>query len=105
MVAELFKDARAGDELAVKAIESAAEPLGRAIANLLNMLNPERVLLGGSLGEVLELARPEVEAAVVRYTFGEVNPADLLALPAFGTDSALLGAGEVAFTDLLADPH
>ncbi len=28
-----------------------------------------------------------------------------LVLPAFGTDSALLGAGEVAFTALLADPH
>jgi predicted NBD/HSP70 family sugar kinase len=104
-VAALFKDAREGEAGALRAIEAAAEPLGRAIANLLNMLNPERVLLGGSMGEVLELARPEVEAAVARYTFGEVSPADLLALPAFGTDSALLGAGEVAFTDLLADPH
>jgi hypothetical protein len=28
-----------------------------------------------------------------------------LALPAFGTDSALLGAAEVAFTELLADPR
>ena len=69
------------------------------------MLNPERVLLGGSLGEVLELARPEVEAAVVRYTFGEASPGVSLGLPAFGADSALLGAGEVAFTGLLADPH
>ena len=104
-VAALFKDAREGDRGALRAIESAADPLGRAIANLLNMLNPERVLLGGSLGEVLELARPEVEAAVLRYTFGEASPDVSLGLPAFGTDSALLGAGEVAFTGLLADPH
>ena len=104
-VAALFKDAREGDAGALHAIECAAEPLGRAIANLLNMLNPERVLLGGSLGEVLELARPEVEAAVERYTFGEASPGVTLGLPAFGTDSALLGAGEVAFTGLLADPH
>jgi predicted NBD/HSP70 family sugar kinase len=104
-VAELFKDARAGDELAVKAIESAAEPLGRAIANLLNTLNPERVLLGGSVGEVLELARPQVESSVERYTFGVASPGVSLALPAFGADSALLGAAEVAFTALLADPH
>jgi predicted NBD/HSP70 family sugar kinase len=104
-VAELFKDARDGEPCAMRAIVSAAEPLGRAIASLLNTLDPECVLLGGSLGEMLALGRPEVEAAVERYTFGEANLGVVLALPAFGGDSALLGAGEVAFTALLADPH
>lgn len=104
-VAALFKDARDGEPGALRAIASAAEPLGRAIASLLNTLNPECVLLGGSLGEVLELARPDVETAVARYTFGQASPGVVLALPAFGGDSALLGAGEVAFTALLADPH
>ena len=104
-VAALFEDARNGDESAFGAITAIAEPLGRAIANLLNTLNPERVVLGGSLGDVLELARPEVEAAVERYAFGLTRPCVELVLPAFGIDSALLGAGEVAFTALLADPR
>jgi len=104
-VAALFEDARNGDDRALGAITAIAEPLGRAIANLLNTLNPERVVLGGSLGDVLELARPEVEAAVERYAFGLSQPCVELVLPAFGTDSALLGAGEVAFTALLADPR
>jgi predicted NBD/HSP70 family sugar kinase len=104
-VAALFADARAGDPAARRAIAGVAEPLGRAIAHLLNILNPERVVLGGSMGEVLELARPEVEAAVERYAFGLSHPGVDLVLPAFGTDSALLGAGEVAFTALLADPR
>jgi predicted NBD/HSP70 family sugar kinase len=104
-VAALFKDAREGDAGAIHAIQTAAEPMGRAIANLLNTLNPERVLLGGTLGEILELGRPEVEAAVERYTFGGASPGVALQLPAFGGDSALLGASEVAFTALLADPH
>jgi predicted NBD/HSP70 family sugar kinase len=104
-VARLFDDARSGEPGAVRAIASAAEPLGRAIANLLNTLNPERVLLSGSLGEVLQLARCDVEAAVERYSFVDTAPAVSLELPAFGTDSALLGAAEVAFTALLADPR
>jgi predicted NBD/HSP70 family sugar kinase len=104
-VAALFADARRGDVTALRAITAVAEPLGRAIANLMNTLNPERVVLGGSLGDVLELARPEVEAAVERYAFGVSRPGVELVLPAFGTDSALLGAGEVAFTALLADPR
>jgi predicted NBD/HSP70 family sugar kinase len=104
-VAELFRDARDGDPSALRAIVAVAEPLGRAIANLLNTLNPERVVLGGSMGEVLDLARADVEAAVERYAFGVSHPGVELVLPAFGTDSALLGAGEVAFTALLADPR
>jgi predicted NBD/HSP70 family sugar kinase len=104
-VAALFADARSGDPAALRAIAGVAEPLGRAIAHLLTILNPERVVLGGSMGEVLELARAEVEASVERYAFGLPSPSVELVLPAFGTDSALLGAGEVAFTALLADPH
>ena len=104
-VAALFADARGGDTAALGAVRAAAETLGRTIANLLNTLNPERVILGGSMGEVLALARPEVEAAVTRYTFGAAGPGVVLSLPAFGPDSALVGAGEVAFTALLADPR
>jgi predicted NBD/HSP70 family sugar kinase len=104
-VAALFKDARNGDPSALRAIAAVAEPLGRAIANLVNTLDPERVVLGGSMGEVLDLARADVEAAVERYAFGLSQAGVDLVLPAFGTDSALLGAGEVAFTALLADPH
>jgi predicted NBD/HSP70 family sugar kinase len=104
-VTELFADAHAGDADAVRAIELIAEPLGRTIANLVSTLNPERVILGGSMGDVLELARPAVEAAVTRYGFGASGPGVVLALPALGPDSALVGAGEVAFTALLADPR
>jgi predicted NBD/HSP70 family sugar kinase len=104
-MARLFADARAGDPGAMRAMELVAEPLGRAIANLINTLNPERVILGGSMGDVLELVRPEVEAAVTRYTFGSAAAGVVLTPPALGPDSALVGAGEVAFTALLADPH
>jgi predicted NBD/HSP70 family sugar kinase len=104
-VAALFAAGRSGEERAVVAVTTAAETLGRTIASLLNTLNPERVILGGSMGEVLELARPAVEAAVAKYAFGQVGDEVVLALPAFGPDSALVGAGEVAFTRLLADPH
>ena len=81
------------------------QPLGRCIADLLNMLNPERVLVGGTMAHVLDLARADVEAAVERYAFDRSHPGVELAVPAFGADSALLGAGEIAFTALLADPH
>jgi predicted NBD/HSP70 family sugar kinase len=103
-VAEVYAAARAGDRRALAAVRAVAEPLGRAIAALVNTLNPERVLLGGSLSKLLELARPDVEGALARYAFEWPMRSVQLVQPRFGTDSALLGAAEVAFASLLADP-
>jgi predicted NBD/HSP70 family sugar kinase len=89
----------------LRAVRDGAEPLGRTIAALLNTLNSERVVLGGSLCELLELARPEVERFVAAYSFGRANQDVQLVPPALGKDSSLLGAAEIAFADLLSDPR
>jgi predicted NBD/HSP70 family sugar kinase len=102
-VAGVFDDARAGDEPALGAVRTAAEWLGQALGNLVNTLNPQRVILGGSLSGVLELARPEIERALQKYAFDPGHPVELAA-PLFGVDSALLGAAELAFADLMEDP-
>ena len=102
-VAALFADARAGDPPALSAVRAVAQSLGHAIGDLVNTLNPQRVILGGSLAGVLELARPEIERALVQYAFDPGHPVEL-ALPHFGVDSVLLGAAELAFAALLEDP-
>lgn len=103
-VAEVFADARAGDQRALEAVRGLVDPLGRAIAGLLNTLNPERIVLGGSLAAVLDLVRAEVAAATARYCFDMRGDLGLV-LPALGRDSALIGAAEVGFAGLLADPR
>lgn len=103
-VTALFADATAGDELAGAAVRAVAEALGRAIASLVNLINPERVLLGGSFAQVLDLASEEMARAVGRYTMGSPRNAVQLCAPALGEDSSLLGAAELAFSPLLADP-
>lgn len=102
-VSTLFDDARAGEQAALSAVRTSAGWLGQALGNLVNTLNPQRVILGGSLSGVLELARPEIEQALERYAFDPGHPVELV-LPRFGVDSALLGAAELAFAGLLADP-
>jgi predicted NBD/HSP70 family sugar kinase len=103
-VAEVFEDARAGDAAALGAVRCVAGWLGQAIGNLVNTLNPERVILGGSLSGVLEIARADIEHALERYGFDPGHPVELT-VPRFRTDSALLGAAELAFLELLDDPY
>ncbi|MEP7090941.1 MAG: ROK family transcriptional regulator [Nocardioidaceae bacterium] len=102
-VARLFRDARSGDAAALGSIRTAAGWLGQALGNLANTLNPQRVILGGSLSGILELARPEIERALEHYAFDPGHPVELM-LPRFGVDSALLGAAELALAVLLDDP-
>ena len=102
-VAAVFDDARTGDATALAAVLTMAEWLGQAVGNLVNTLNPQRIILGGSLSGVLELARPEIEQALAQYAFDPGHPVELV-LPHFGVDSALVGAAELAFVELLEDP-
>jgi predicted NBD/HSP70 family sugar kinase len=102
-LAALFADARRGDDRALPAVRTVAQLLGQALGTLVNMLNPQRVILGGSLAGVLELARTEIAQALEQYAFDPGHPVELV-LPRYGTDSTLLGAAELAFADLLEDP-
>lgn len=100
----VFAAARAGNPRALSAVRRIAESLGRGVAELVNVLNPDRVILGGTLSEVFDVARADVLTAVERYAMDAPGQTVELSQPAFGEDSALMGAAEVAFARLLADP-
>lgn len=101
--AEVVTLAQAGDVVALEAIRAVSTWLGVGLVNLLHVLNPQAIVLGGHLAAVygaapdylteqLELALPAAREQV------QVVPA------ALGSDAVLVGAAEVAFVDLLADP-
>jgi predicted NBD/HSP70 family sugar kinase len=100
----LVESVRAGDSDAIAGMRTIAEPLGRTIANLVNVLNPERVVLGGLLARVLDVARVEIEASVDRQTFEASRGSAQLRGAGLGQDSSLMGAAELAFQELLANP-
>ncbi|HEY4314883.1 MAG TPA: hypothetical protein VGO19_05185, partial [Actinomycetes bacterium] len=66
--------------------------------------NPEVVILGGALEEILATAgsvvRAQFETTGLPALIGQVR----LVGPALGSDSTLLGASELAFDALLSDP-
>jgi predicted NBD/HSP70 family sugar kinase len=48
--AEVLAAASAGDAVAIEVVNSAADQLGSLIALVVNMLDPEAIVLGGGLG-------------------------------------------------------
>jgi predicted NBD/HSP70 family sugar kinase len=78
--------------------------LATALSNAVNVLNPSLVVLGGFLATIAEGDLGALERAVA----GQAMPAavDGLAIrvAALGEDRLLIGAAEIAFAGLLADP-
>jgi predicted NBD/HSP70 family sugar kinase len=103
-VDDVLRAAREGEELALKAVQTLADSLGRAVANLVNLLNPRLVVMGGSLEDVLTLAQVQVEAALDQHAMAASRSMVELRPSALGEDGSLLGAAELAFGPLLADP-
>lgn len=103
-VQAVFDDARAGAQPALSAVRTVAEALGRAVADLVNIFDPQRVIVGGSLSGVLHVAGEDLRDALERYGMDIARRGTELLQPGLAADSALLGAAELAFEALLTDP-
>ncbi len=100
ITAELVARAAAqGDALALEAMRDAAAALGEGIATAINLLNPERVVLGGGVTKAGETwwatVRESARAAVLPQARVDISPAGL------SDDAPLWGAAALA--DALAE--
>jgi predicted NBD/HSP70 family sugar kinase len=102
-VTSIVRAAAEGDRAARKGLRTVGGWLGVGVANLVNIFNPDVVVFGGTLREILPATRDSVEAAL-HGALTAPGEHVLLALPALGDDSTLLGAAEQAFAPLLDDP-
>jgi predicted NBD/HSP70 family sugar kinase len=78
--------------------------LAIAIANAVNLLNPARFLLGGFLSALVAVDRPRLERAVAERTLPVPGESIEIRRAELGSDLLLIGAAELPFTRLFADP-
>jgi len=69
----VFIAARAGNDVALWALDNAADRLGIKIAHLVNLLNPEVVVIGGGLEEAGSDFLNKVNLALRRWAFSEAT--------------------------------
>jgi predicted NBD/HSP70 family sugar kinase len=78
--------------------------LGRGMAGAVNLLNPRVIVLGGYLRSLFPLIQEDMHSELVLRGLTAPREQVLVTLPGLGGDSVLLGAAELAFEPLLADP-
>jgi len=88
--AEIHRLAIAGDSAAMEVMEDFLDRLARAIGSVINILDPDAVVLGGGLSNLPGLA-DEVARRAEAYTFMPETPT-LVVKNAFGDSSGVRGA-------------
>jgi glucokinase len=94
---DLRKAIRRGDKFVDRIIESAAEYIGIATANLINVLNPEVVVLGGGVIEALadEMMSVIIETAKDYAMPGTLKGVEIIASK-LGDNAGITGAAVLA---------
>ncbi|HSI99735.1 MAG TPA: ROK family transcriptional regulator [Patescibacteria group bacterium] len=103
-VSELIEAARTGDAQARDALAHVASWLGIGLAALVNVFNPRLVVLGGTFERIHPIMGPSIEEAMRRRALPPSAELVRVVPGTLGADAPLLGAAELAFETLLADP-
>jgi predicted NBD/HSP70 family sugar kinase len=102
--AAVMAAAESGEPAALQGVNRVADSLGSVLANLVNMLNPRVIVLGGALRDVFRVARDQVMAALDLQAMNAARRMVEIRISGLEGDSSLVGAGELALRPLLADP-
>jgi predicted NBD/HSP70 family sugar kinase len=86
------------------ALRAVGRYLGLGLASIVNLLNPEVIVLGGVLRALYPVVRQTTDEAFGRAALTAAREQVRVVVPQLGADAVLLGAAERAFTPLLEDP-
>lgn len=93
-----------GDPVVLREIDAQVDVLATAIANAVTVLNPARVVLGGFLSALAAVAGPRLDQLVAERALPGIGERVEIRRSELGNRIMLIGAAELAFAPLLADP-
>jgi len=92
-----------GDPLALQVVREAAEYLGIAVAGMLNLMNPARIIIGGGLARLGELLLATLRRSVTGRTLvSSIAPTEIVTSE-LGARAVALGAATLVLQTALAD--
>lgn len=103
-VAQVVDAAHADDGVALEALATVAHHLGIGIANLVNALNPNRIVFGGSLSLGWEFMDPAIQEELHNRALRWSESAAEIVLAHYGFDACVLGGIATMFNAIVAQP-
>jgi predicted NBD/HSP70 family sugar kinase len=103
-IAVINQAAESGDAEALEALHETGFAIGMGAANLINIFNPEMVVIGGSLSVAGKFLLPAILEAIQQRTLADTRQQAQVVLSAFGREASVMGAVAMVIKAILADP-
>ncbi|WP_432713570.1 ROK family transcriptional regulator [Pedobacter sp.] len=100
---DIIKAAKNDDVLSIELIAQIGEKLGRGIALLINIFNPELVIMGGNLAETGDYIRLPILSTINKYSLSLVSRDTQLKFSKLGRKAGVIGACLLVRKRLLED--
>ena len=95
-IERVFAAARGGDRETLAMLDERAFYMGTALANLVNLINPDMIILGGLFATGADLMLPRIEETMRRRAFAGLGDAVTLRVTSFGRRVGAVGAAALA---------
>ena len=89
------------DVLAIEVIEEIGTTLGRAIAGLINIFNPELIIIGGIISETKEYLLLPIKSAVQKHSLNIINSDTSIKFSKLGKKAGTIGSCMLSRSKLL----
>lgn len=93
-IAEL---AKSGDSLAIEIYRKEGYFVGIACASIINIINPEKIVIGGGVSESFDLFQNHIIKTVNQFIYSKANKNVEIVKTTLGCEAALMGAAACAF--------
>ncbi len=94
---EVFQAGTKGDELALEVFRQMGFYLGIVLAGLINVINPEVIVIGGGVSDGWDLFVPKVRNTIYERAYREPAKRAKIIRAELGDDAGLIGVARLAF--------
>ena len=102
--AMVVRAAAEGNERAMLAIGQVSDWLAVGLAGLANILNPQLIVIGGSISTLVQARLGQIQGALDELMSAAPGESAQIRVSPLGRDAVLLGAAEIGFSDLIESP-
>jgi len=97
---QVFEQAVAGDESSIANLKIAGKALGVGLTNLIHIVNPEKIVLGGGVSKAQKFILPEVRNTIKASALTPAASETTVEISKLGDDATLIGAVTLLLVDV-----
>lgn len=99
----VYEAAIAGDELAIEILAKTGEYIGIGLTNLIHILNPEKIIIGGGVSEASEFILPAIKDAIMKRGLTEQAKSTEISSSSRGQYGTAMGAASLILAEVFLD--